>query len=56
LQTFSPFDLASIAWAFAALEKLDQPLMAAISKEALTHLDAFGNQDLTNLVWAFAKL
>jgi hypothetical protein len=48
--------LSNLAWSYASLGVLDQPLMTAISAAAIKKIDDFSCQDIMNLLWAFAKL
>ena len=43
-------------WSFAKLEMRHQALVQHVSSRSLETLGEFNAQDLTNTVWAFAKL
>jgi len=48
--------IGNTAWSFAVLAFHDEPLLQALSAEALKRLSAFEVQNLANTAWACAKL
>eukprot|EP00445_Apocalathium_hangoei_P014858 CAMPEP_0203878660 /NCGR_PEP_ID=MMETSP0359-20131031/23195_1 /ASSEMBLY_ACC=CAM_ASM_000338 /TAXON_ID=268821 /ORGANISM="Scrippsiella Hangoei, Strain SHTV-5" /LENGTH=62 /DNA_ID=CAMNT_0050797909 /DNA_START=138 /DNA_END=322 /DNA_ORIENTATION=+ len=48
--------MANIAWSCAKLQFAHEPLLSAISAQAILRISEFINQGLANTLWAFAKV
>eukprot|EP00747_Dinoflagellata_sp_TGD_P084710 gnl/TRDRNA2_/TRDRNA2_162625_c0_seq2.p1 gnl/TRDRNA2_/TRDRNA2_162625_c0~~gnl/TRDRNA2_/TRDRNA2_162625_c0_seq2.p1 ORF type:complete len:521 (+),score=60.02 gnl/TRDRNA2_/TRDRNA2_162625_c0_seq2:133-1563(+) len=56
ISAFGMQDLSNTSWAYAKLDVLDEPLMAAVAVEAVKKLNLGITQNCSNLAWAFATL
>merc|ERR1739848_951385 len=56
IDEFYPMEISNTAWAGAVLGYTDQPLLAALSSEALRRITNFLPQDMSNLAWSFANI
>ncbi|KAH9253128.1 hypothetical protein BASA81_008810 [Batrachochytrium salamandrivorans] len=51
-----PQETATIAWSMAVLGFVDDRLMATLALNISKKIDGFNSQDISNSMWAFAKL
>lgn len=56
MSVFTQQDLAAIAWSYAMLGLLDEPLFAALSAAARDSLHEFAARSLGNIAWSLATL
>eukprot|EP00971_Amphidinium_carterae_P050536 995263-Amphidinium_carterae.1 len=56
MDTFNPQSIANTAWAFAALEIVNRPLIDSLAAAALAHVQDFNVQALSNLSWSLARM
>jgi len=59
LATRSDFDaqgITNMLWAYATSNVLVRPLVAALTGQAQQKLPTFAAQNLSNMVWALARL
>jgi len=55
-EIFNPQHMSNTAWAVSSLTFLHEPLLEALSAQALTRLTEFDGQNLQNTAWSCAKL
>ena len=51
-----PQELATTAWAFATLKRLDEKLFTSLARAARRRVSEFNSQALANTAWAFATV